>query len=110
MNPKSTLNDHIVDHVGFETTYAAYQEHVEKNGAEPLLPGLHYTPNQLFWISAARQACLVIRREYFRQDYEFNPPDEYTANGPVRNSKRFSDDFNCKVGSPMNPANKCKIW
>ena len=30
-----------------------YQTFVKEMGSEPMLPGLEYTPNQLFWISSA---------------------------------------------------------
>lgn len=111
MDTTSTLNEHITDHVGIDITYAAYQEHVKSNGPDPMLPGLDYTPNQLFWISAARPMCLVSQHEYYYHiDYEFQPPYEYSPNGALRNSKSFSDDFSCKVGSAMNPTNKCEMW
>lgn len=110
MNPKSTLNDHINNNVGIEITYAAYQAYVQNSGAEPMLPGLDFTPNQLFWISAARKMCRKERPGVFHTDHEYDVPDEYVVNGPLRNSKSFSNDFNCKMNSPMNPVDKCEMW
>lgn len=110
MNPKYTLNDHIKDNVGIEITYAAYQAYARNNGDEPMLPGLDYTPNQLFWISAARPMCRKFRHEAFHIDHEHDVAVEFIVNGPLRNSKSYSNDFNCKMNSPMNPADKCGMW
>lgn len=110
MNPEPTLNEHINSNVGVEMTYAAYQQFVDRSHAEPMLPGLDYTPNQLFWISAVRPSCVALQLEKYHIDYECDVPYPYSVNGPLSNSERFSRDFNCKVGSPMNPENKCKLW
>lgn len=106
----NTFEDHINDNIGVDITYAAYQAYVKKNGPEPTLPQLEYTPNQLFWIYAARHMCFVYRPKLYVSDYEHDIPREYRVNGPLMNSERFSDDFNCKTNSMMNLANKCKLW
>ena len=37
-------------------------------------------------------------------------PPEFRVNVPLSNSAEFSKDFNCPVGSKMNPINKCVVW
>ncbi len=39
-------------------------------------------------------------------------PGQFRVIGPMSNMQEFADDFNCPVGSPMNPApeNKCVVW
>lgn len=51
----------------------AYMRLVKREGEEPSLPGLPYTPRQLFWISGAAPWCTVMREEklknYVLTDY-----------------------------------------
>lgn len=44
----------------------AYRQWVKDNGPEGGLPGLNYTPDQLFWISAANVWCGKYRPEVMR--------------------------------------------
>ena len=39
----------------------AYERLMKKEGKEQFLPGLQYTPRQLFWISVASLQCNAIR-------------------------------------------------
>lgn len=109
---KFTLDENIADNGGATIAYGAYQKYVELNGAEPVLPGLDFTANQLFWITSARFLCSVTRPEFERFHSQINShtPNEYRVVGALSNSREFLHDFNCKQGSAMNPANKCKIW
>lgn len=55
------LGENIADNGGIKESYLAYQKWEEDNGPEPRLPGLEYTPQQMFWISAAQTWCSVYR-------------------------------------------------
>lgn len=61
LNGISTQGENIADNGGIKIAYFAYRKYVAQNGAEQKLPGLNYTPNQLFWISAAQWECSVYR-------------------------------------------------
>lgn len=37
-------------------------------------------------------------------------PPRFRVNGPLRNIRKFSDDFQCPKGSGMNPLQKCAVW
>ena len=52
---------------------------VAHNGAEPLLPGLDYTPRQLFWISGANVWCAKHRLKSLEMILitGTHPPDRY---------------------------------
>ncbi|KFM63750.1 Phosphate-regulating neutral endopeptidase, partial [Stegodyphus mimosarum] len=42
--------ENIADNIALKAAYLAYQSWVKDRKIEPKLPGLTYTPNQLFWI------------------------------------------------------------
>ena len=80
--------------------------------AEPRLPGLDYTPEQLFWISAAHTYCSKYRPEYLEDliSTGVHSPGEFRVIGTLSNMKEFAEDFNCPVGSRMNPVKSCAMW
>ena len=92
--------------------YEAYQTFVAVNGPEPLLPGLNYTQNQLFWISAAQLWCAVTRPEFDTIQYttDVHAPNKYRIIGTFTNMVQFSNDFKCARGTNMNPVYKCEVW
>lgn len=34
----------------------------------------------------------------------------YRVNNPLKNFDKFSQAFNCPLGSSMNPMKKCEMW
>lgn len=112
MNGVITQGENLADNNAAKLLYQAYQNFVNKNGPEQTLPGLRYSPNQLFWISSAQVWCTVTRPEYDRLLYATNPhaPAKYRVIGTVQNSPNFSSDFACPLGSQMNPIHKCEMW
>jgi len=53
INGDLTLKENIADNGAIKEAYQAYEKYVHKFGEEAPLPGLKYTPKQLFWIAAA---------------------------------------------------------
>ncbi|KAI7906619.1 uncharacterized protein BX663DRAFT_497111 [Cokeromyces recurvatus] len=81
------------------------------------LPGLeHWNKEQIAYIQFARLKCSKTRKEREEMlDNNKHAPDRYRVNGPLINSKHFSNTFQCKSGSYMNPAEtaskkKCQVW
>nr|CAD7406995.1 unnamed protein product [Timema poppensis] len=99
------------EHTGLKA-YRAYLAWVDRNHVEQTLPGLDYTPRQMFWISAAQTWCSKYRAEAMHQRIitGVHSPGRFRVQGPCSNLEEFSKDFNCPRGSAMNPEKKCKVW
>jgi len=114
VNGINTLGENIADNGGIKTSYQAYKSWVSRNGQEPILPGLNLTPEQLFWVSGANVWCSKHRPGDLRMNVMLgtHTPANYRIKGAFSNLEDFSRDFQCKVGSQMNPMThqKCKVW
>ncbi|XP_054161800.1 neprilysin-2-like [Oppia nitens] len=112
VNGLYTQGENIADNGGIIQSYRAYEKYVAKRGPEPRLPALNYTSEQLFWISSAVQWCSKLTNEQLLNKLltDVHTPYRQRVNGYVSNSVDFSKVFNCSLGSPMNPLNKCKLW
>ncbi|XP_054161796.1 neprilysin-2-like [Oppia nitens] len=112
LNGIHTQGENIADNGGIIQSYRAYEKYVADWGPEPRLPALNYTPEQLFWISSGVQWCSKSTNEFLLNIMlnDAHSPCRQRVNGFVSNSVDFSKVFNCPLGSPMNPLNKCKIW
>ena len=88
------------------------ERYVKRHGAEPKLPGLELNQNQLFWLSAANTWCSKYRPKSLEQRIKTgaHSPGMFRVKGPFSNSREFSEDFQCKSGSGMNPVDKCEVW
>lgn len=95
---------------GIKAAYGAYQQFVQQNGPEPILPNLNYTSNQLFWISAGQTYCTQSKFDTQPFIISNHSPANYRVFGAFSSSTDFSNDFNCEPKTLMNPENKCEIW
>lgn len=111
VNGVNTQGENTADTGGVKYSYYGYQKWVQDHGEEPKLPGLNFSPNQLFWISVGQIWCSVSREQEMRNSITFgvHSPAEFRVIGPLHNSEEFSRDFNCPTGSFMNPS-KCEVW
>ncbi|XP_021947553.1 neprilysin-2 isoform X2 [Folsomia candida] len=112
LNGINTQGENIADIGGIKEAYRAYQSWVQRNGQEQKLPGLKYSSNQLFWISAANVWCNKYRPESLKLRIltGVHSPGEFRVRGPFSNMEPFSKDFNCPNTKPMNPKEKCSVW
>uniref|UniRef100_A0ABD2WCJ0 Endothelin-converting enzyme 1 n=1 Tax=Trichogramma kaykai TaxID=54128 RepID=A0ABD2WCJ0_9HYME len=102
----------VADNGGLKVAHIAYKKWIKKNKEEDKLPGLDYTPEQLFWITAMSFLCSKKTYERLFDDFvlEDHTPDEFRAIGMLMNSRSFAKDFQCPTNSRMNPTDKCTIW
>jgi len=114
VNGINTQGENIADNGGIKESYRAYSQWTSDNGPEKLLPGLPYSPQQLFWISAANVWCSKYRPEALARlvTTGVHSPPQFRVMGTFSNMKEFAADFSCPVGSRMNPGinNKCQVW
>lgn len=111
LNGVNTQGENIADNGGLKLAYRAYKSSA-KSAADPMLPGLPYSPEQLFWISAAQSWCSVSRPEISKMMIltDSHASGRFRVIGSVSNSVDFAKDFKCPVDAPMNPAKKCHVW
>ena len=132
LNGFNTQGENIADNGGVKIALNAYQALLDREGPEPVLPGLPYNQRQLFWLSSASTWCSVHRPEslkyqacakmsflltfiycvfsLFQVLTDPHTPDMYQVNGVFANQKEFARDWNCPLGSTMNPVKKCEVW
>eukprot|EP00095_Tigriopus_kingsejongensis_P002953 snap_masked-scaffold243_size241480-processed-gene-1.14 protein:Tk02953 transcript:snap_masked-scaffold243_size241480-processed-gene-1.14-mRNA-1 annotation:"PREDICTED: neprilysin-2-like" len=110
LNGINTQGENIADNGGLAQAYKAFEKHLAKNGMDPMLPGLPFTPRQLFWISFGRVWCKKSRDEHLKTLIllDSHAPNEFRVNGALSYNKEFARDFQCPIGSPMNPEEKCR--
>ncbi|XP_063988069.1 neprilysin-2-like isoform X2 [Diachasmimorpha longicaudata] len=111
LNGSNTHQENTADNGGTKLAYLAYKDWSSRNQQELMLPGLFYTPQQMFWISLAQTWCSVHQPETLKQhiNNDIHSPSEFRVLGPLSNSLEFFEDFQCPVGSKMNPKEKCVI-
>ena len=109
INGKLTLGEDVADLGGILLAYMAWQDQTKDQKLEPLEG---FTPEQRFFIGYAQDWCGNIRDESKRLRATVDPhsPDKYRTNGVVSNMPQFQQAFQCKTGTPMAPANRCRVW
>ncbi|XP_076623898.1 uncharacterized protein LOC143343172 [Colletes latitarsis] len=109
-----TIGENIADTMGLQAVYRAYQRRERKCvQPDPALPGLEkFSNDQTFFLSFANLWCESEDPEWVlrRAKYDVHSTGRLRVIGSVSNSEDFAKAFNCPVGSPMNPENKCNIW
>jgi neprilysin len=112
MNGDLTQGESIADNGGFKQSYNAYKKWVKENGEEPLLPGIKYNQDQLYFINFGQIWCTKWRDESLYQQIlnGVHPPSEFRIIGTTSNYDQFAKVFNCKAGQRNNPKTKCNVW
>lgn len=105
------LNNDIADLGAFFITYAGLSIHLRIHGEEEKpLPGLNLNKKQTYLVQAAQMYCdLREPRPTIDPYIKTSLTGKERVNSAVRNFEDFGAIFNCPVGSPMNPADKCNL-
>lgn len=113
LNGVNTQGENIADNGGLKLAYRAYISAMAKSSTkDPKLPGLPFSPEQLFWISAAQTWCSIERPEIKKIMIltDNHALSRFRVLGTLSNSREFAKDFQCYENSPMNPSKKCEVW
>jgi putative endopeptidase len=116
VNGKLTLGENLADLGGLKLAFLAYLDRAQKSGVDLEKKGsAEYgglKPDQQFFVSFGQNWCQNNRPENLRLRMQTDPhsPEEFRANGVVRNLSEFQRAFSCKTGQPMAPVNRCTIW
>ncbi len=112
VNGKLTLGENTADNGGLVLAYMAYLERAKLKGTDLAAKKDGYTEPQRFYIAYAQNWCENARPEQVRNQVLTDPhsPDHFRANGAIVNQPGFADAFGCKKGSPMVPADSCRVW
>ncbi|KAI4495872.1 hypothetical protein M0802_008278 [Mischocyttarus mexicanus] len=112
VNGRQTLGENIADNGGLKAAYHAYLATIKNKKEQLPLPGLNLTYRQLFFINFAQVWCSAETSELTALQIEKDShcPPKYRVIGPLSNMAEFSSEFNCPIGSRMNPESKCEVW
>lgn len=112
INGNQTLGENIADNGGLKAAYHAYLELMKGQPEPKKLPGLNLNHKQLFFVAFAQVWCSTVTKEATNLEIEkdSHSPAKFRVIGAVSNLKEFSDEFQCKPGTKMNPKSKCEVW
>jgi putative endopeptidase len=116
VNGKLTLGENLADLGGIKLAFLAYLDRAQKSGVDLNQKGsAEYgglTSEQQFFVAYGQNWCQNNRPENLRLRLQTDPhsPEEFRANGVVRNLPEFQRVFSCKTGQPMAPVNRCTVW
>ncbi|CRK89031.1 CLUMA_CG002556, isoform A [Clunio marinus] len=110
---ETTQGENIADGGGINQAYRAYKRWLNtrdnmKTIDNEILPELNLTMTQLFFLNFGQVWCGEIRREANKNKMKtaVHSPGRFRVIGTLSNFGEFSKEFNCPLGSPMNPKTK----
>ncbi|KAG3071620.1 hypothetical protein PI124_g21953 [Phytophthora idaei] len=103
-----TLGENIADNGGLHVAFNTYRNRVSSSSSG----GNSTDDDQLFFVSYAQTWCCKERDKMAVDSFITNvhAVGDVRVNGAAMNSAALAAAFNCPVGAPMNPTNKCVVW
>ena len=112
VNGKLTLGENTADNGGLMLAFMAYMQRAKDDHLDVMAKKDGFTGPQRFYIAYAQNYCENSRPESIRMQVLQDPhsPDHFRVDGVMVNQPGFSEAFGCKKGTPMAPANSCRVW
>ncbi len=112
VNGALTLGENTADNGGIRLAYMAMEAYAAQHNIDLAKKMGNFTPEQQFFIGYAQNWCTNARPAFIRMLVQTDPhsPDQFRANGVVRNMPEFAHAFSCKKGAPMAPVDRCRVW
>ena len=109
-NGTRTITENVADNAGVWASWNAWRKYIEQNGDDKLLFGLDLSQEQLFFVGYARMWCSANRPGTYQNWTDVHSENYARVIAPLQNIPHFADAFSCKLGSRMNPKQKCQMW
>ncbi|GAV08276.1 hypothetical protein RvY_17992 [Ramazzottius varieornatus] len=110
------LSENIADNGGLKASYMAYQKFRDDafmGKEETILPGFeHFTTDQMFFLSYAHLWCEATRPITSDESHAAysHSPARFRVIGPLHNSAKFSEAYQCGPQTYMNATKKAAVW
>jgi putative endopeptidase len=112
VNGTLTLAENTADNGGLRIAFQALTEALAAEGKTAQDPVDGYDVKQRFFLSFAQVWCQNQGARSARQAAATDPqsPGRVRVNGAIQNFDEFGKAFGCSKGTPMYPANSCRVW
>jgi endothelin-converting enzyme/putative endopeptidase len=116
VNGKLTLGENTADNGGLRLALMALMAREALGGTAPETAEAkreaRFTPEQQLFLGYAQNWCSTERPAFVRMLAQTDPhsPDPIRVKGVLVNMPEFAKAFGCKVGQPMAPARRCRVW
>ncbi|ETN74275.1 peptidase family M13 [Necator americanus] len=113
VNGKLTQGENIADNGGVRQAFRAYKNYLRKHGEEKRIKGFEkYSNEQIFFLGFALSWCGHTTHDHMINLLLTDPhsPDRFRVNQVLANQPEFAAAYQCDVGTPMNPVERCAVW
>jgi len=110
LNGNLTLGENVADNGGVRIAYSALMDLLSTKGPQAPIGG--FTADQRFFVSYGQLWCENATDQDFRRraQEDVHASGRWRVNGALQNMLEFRKAFGCKEGTPMAPANVCRVW
>uniref|UniRef100_A0A8R1HQA3 Peptidase M13 C-terminal domain-containing protein n=1 Tax=Caenorhabditis japonica TaxID=281687 RepID=A0A8R1HQA3_CAEJA len=111
LDGRRVSKENIADLLGITTTWMAYKS-LKDVADQPSIIGFEdYSPEKLFFHIVALKSCSTYDTLSLNERLNrVHPVNNFRVNGVFANMEAFSEAFQCPIGSPMNPEEKCTFF